>query len=268
MHKLPAITARIVEHRAFQTGVIAIILLNAVVIGLGTSVLLNSRYSALFEIINEVILGLFIIEALMKMVALYPRVQDYFKDGWNCFDFAIIVASLLPASREISTVARVLRVLRVLRLISVLPQLRMLVSALVGSMSGMLNILILLSIVFYVYAVAGYHLFHDIDPTHWRTLGISVLSLFRIATLEDWTDIMYAALEHHWWAWAYFCSFVIVCTFVVINLFIGIVITNVEEAREKQKREELMPINDADLLLELRRTQDLLERVQQQVKVA
>ena len=266
MNKLAARAAVLVEHPAFRNGVIAVILFNALVIGLDTSTYLHSRYATIFETINQIILGLFIIEALIKMCALFPSSHHYFKDGWNCFDFAIIVASLLPASREVATVARVLRVLRVLRLISVLPQLRMLVTALVHSMPGMLNILILLSIVFYVYAVAGYHLFSQIDPTHWRTLGISLLSLVRIATLEDWTDIMYAALEHYWWAWMYFCSFVIVCTFVVINLFIGIVITNVEEARENQKRESQLPVSEAELLLELRRTQDLLERVQQKVK--
>jgi len=104
-----------------------------------------------------------------------------------------------------------------------LPELRLIVATLIRSVPGMFNVLALMSIVFYVYGVAGYYLFRDVDPTHWRTLGISLLSLFRIVTLEDWTDIMYAALEHHWWAWAYFVSFVVVGTFVVINLFLALI---------------------------------------------
>ena len=129
---------------------------------------------------------------------------------------------------------RLARLFRVLRLVSTLPGLRLIVATLIRSVPGMFNVLALMSIVFYVYGVAGYHLFNEIDPTHWRTLGISLLSLFRIVTLEDWTDIMYAALEHHWWAWVYFVSFVVVGTFVVINLFIAVVINSLDEAKQER----------------------------------
>ena len=124
---------------------------------------------------------------------------------------------------------------------SVLPELRLIVATLIRSVPGMFNVLALMSIVFYVYGVAGYHLFRDVDPTHWRTLGISLLSLFRIVTLEDWTDIMYAALDHHWWAWAYFVSFVVVGTFVVINLFIAVVINSLDEAKQDRLQELAAP---------------------------
>ena len=174
------------------------------------------------------------VEALIKMAARWPRVGNYFKDGWNVFDFSVIVVSLLPSTGELATLARLARLFRVLRLVSALPGLRLIVATLIRSVPGMFNVLALMSIVFYVYGVAGYHLFHEIDPTHWRTLGIALLSLFRIVTLEDWTDIMYAALEHHWWAWIYFVSFVVVGTFVVINLFIAVVINSLDEAKQER----------------------------------
>ena len=194
----------------FRHGVTAVIAINAVVIGFDTSVALSARYGGLFETASQTFLAIFVVEALIKMAAKWPRVENYFRDGWNVFDFTVIVVSLLPNTGELATLARLARLFRVLRLVSALPGLRLIVATLIRSVPGMFNVLALMSIVFYVYGVAGYHLFHEIDPTHWRTLGISLLSLFRIVTLEDWTDIMYAALEHHWWAWVYFVSFVVV----------------------------------------------------------
>lgn len=200
------------------------------------------------------------------MAAKYPKVHYYFKDGWNCFDFAIIVFCLIPATGELAMIARIARLLRVVRIVSVLPQLRILVSALIHSLPGMINVVLLMTVIFYVYGVAGYHLFHEIDPTHWDSLGISLLTLFRIVTLEDWTDIMYVALDAHWWAWIYFLSFVVIATFVIINLFIGIVVTNVQEAKETQLAELREELDTEDVISELRQTREALKRVQDQLE--
>ena len=153
-----------------------------------------------------------------------------------------------------------------LRLVSALPGLRLIVATLIRSVPGMFNVLALMSIIFYVYGVAGYHLFNEIDPTHWRTLGISLLSLFRIVTLEDWTDIMYAALDHYWWAWAYFVSFVVVGTFVVINLFIAVVINSLDEAKQERLHDLQAPPTRDELLAELTRTQNALARLQERLE--
>ena len=230
-HGLAAWSRRTVEAGWFRHGVTATIAVNAVVIGLDTSPTLAALTGGAFELASQVFLAIFVVEALIKMAAVWPRLRDYFADGWNVFDFTVIIVSVLPSTGELATLARLARLFRVLRLVSALPELRLIVATLIRSVPGMFNVLALMSIVFYVYGVAGYHLFHDIDPTHWRTLGISLLSLFRIVTLEDWTDIMYAALEHHWWAWSYFVSFVVIGTFVVINLFIAVVINSLDEAR-------------------------------------
>ena len=142
----------------------------------------------------------------------------------------------------------------------------LIVATLLRSIPSMGHVLILMSIIFYVYGVAGYHLFHEADPTHWRTLGISLLSLFRIVTLEDWTDIMYAAMAVHSWAWIYFVSFVVMGTFVVINLFIAVVLNNLDEAKAERLREMSQPPTRDEMVEELRTTQQALQKLQSQLE--
>ncbi len=264
--KIVAWSRRTTRAQWFQHSVTAAIVANAVVIGLDTSVALVARVGGAFEVASQVFLAIFVVEAIIKMAAVWPRLRDYFGDGWNLFDFMVIVVSLLPATGELATLARLARVFRVLRLVSALPELRLIVATLIRSVPGMINVLALMSIVFYAYGVAGHHLFGDIDPTHWRTLGISLLSLFRIVTLEDWTDIMYAALEHHWWSWVYFVSFVVVGTFVVINLFIAVVINSLDEAKQDRLRDLQAPPTRAELLAELSRTRNALARLQERLE--
>ena len=256
---------RIVASPWFNHGITGVILLNAAVIGLDTSDAAASRFGEGLGAANQVFLGIFVIEALIKMAAHYPRIERYFRDGWNVFDFAIIVVSLLPSTGELATLARLARLLRVLRLVSALPELRLIVTTLIRSIPSMFNVMALLSIIFYVYAVAGYHLFHEVDPTHWRNLGIALLSLFRIVTLEDWTDIMYAAMEAHWWAWAYFVSFVVMGTFVVVNLFIAVVLNNLDEAKQERLAELRSEPSYKEIVAELERTRTTLTRLEQRL---
>ncbi|MGI9304209.1 MAG: ion transporter [Gammaproteobacteria bacterium] len=256
---------RITASNWFQHGITATIIINAAVIGLDTSPGLVERYGAVFSLANQLFLAVFIVEAAIKMLAAYPQVTNYFKSGWNVFDFSIIVVSLLPATGQLATLARLARLLRVLRLISTLPELRLIVATLVRSIPSMANVILLMSIIFYVYGVAGYHLFHDVDPTHWRNLGIALLSLFRIVTLEDWTDIMYAAMDHNPWAWIYFVSFVIFGTFVIVNLFIAVVLNNLEEAKAERLAELTATPTREDIMRELRTTQEALARLRLQL---
>ena len=145
-----------------------------------------------------------------------------------------------------------------LRLISAFPELRLIFATLMRSIPSMANVVVLLSIIFYVYAVAGYHLFHQVDPFHWRTLGTSALTLFRIVTLEDWTDVMYAAMDTHPWAWVYFVSFVVLGTFIVVNLFIAVVINNLDEAKQERLRALRTTPSRDEILEELKQTQAAL----------
>ena len=261
-----AFLRRITGSRWFHHGIMAVIIVNGIVIGLDTSAALRAAYAELFELLNQVFLAIFVVEAAMKIAAEHPRPGRYFKDGWNVFDFTIVVISLLPATGQLATLARLARLLRVLRLVSALPELRLIVSTLVRSIPSMAHVIVLMSIIFYVYGVAGYHLFHETDPTHWRNLGISLLSLFRIVTLEDWTDIMYAAMAAHSWAWVYFVSFVVLGTFVVINLFIAVVLNNLDEAKQERLRELETRPGRKEILRELKTTQDMLARLERRLR--
>ena len=249
----------------FNQIIIALITVNAVVVGLETSTWVLERFSGLLYGINQLILIAFMVEAVIKMAAHGNRPWRYFANGWNCFDFTIIALSLIPAAGPLATLARLVRVLRVLRLVSAFPELRLLVDTLLRSLPSMFHISLLMGIIFYIYGVAGYFLFHEIDPTHWRTLPISLLSLFRIVTFEDWTDIMYTAMESMPYAWLYFVSFVVMGAFVMINLFIGVVLNNLEEAKLRRLDELQLPPSQTEILRELRATQESLARLQKRL---
>ena len=267
MQQISLIADRLVNKAAFEYTIITLILLNGVFLGLGTSPVLEQQYGDLLHLGNQIILGVFIVEALLKMIALAPRVDMYFRDGWNIFDFLVIVFSLIPATGEFAMVARLARLLRVLRLISAIRELRLIVAALVRSIPSVGHVMLLMSIIVYIYAIIGYQLFHEHDPMHWRSLGISVLTLFNIITLEGWTVVMDNAMQLHSWAWVYFVSFVVAGTFVVINLFIAIIINNLDEAKAERLRELEPPVSRAELLRELRTTRDALRRLEQRLEV-
>ncbi|MFV8781089.1 ion transporter [Microbulbifer sp. SA54] len=256
---------RLAEAPLFSQVIIGLILINAVAVGMETSSWILERYSGLLYGVNQLILVAFMVEALVKIAAHGSRPWRYFANGWNCFDFSIIVLSLIPAAGPMATLARLVRVLRVLRLVSAFPELRLLVDTLLRSLPSMFHISLLMGIIFYIYAVAGYFLFHEIDPTHWRSLPIALLSLFRIVTFEDWTDIMYTAMETMPYAWLYFISFVVMGAFVMINLFIGVVLNNLEEAKLRRLDELSMPPSQTEILRELRATQESLARLQKRL---
>ena len=265
MQQVSQFTERLVNRSAFEYTIIALILGNGVLLGLGTFPTLEQQYGDLLHLGNQIVLAVFIIEALLKMIAVAPRVDMYFRDGWNVFDFLVIVFSLVPATGEFAMIARLARLLRVLRLISAIRELRLIVAALVRSIPSVGHVILLMSIIVYIYAIIGYQLFHEHDPTHWRSLGISVLTLFNIITLEGWTLVMENAMQLHPWAWVYFVTYVIAGTFVVINLFIAIIINNLDEAKAERLRELEPPVSREELLRELRTTQDALRRLEQRL---
>ena len=186
-------------------------------------------------------------------------------DGWNVFDFTIIVLALIPTTGEFAIVSRLIRLLRVVRLISTIRDLRLIVATLVRSIPSVGHVLVLMSIVVYIYAIMGYHLFHQHDPDNWRNLGTALLTLFNILTLEGWTDVMNTAMEAYPWAWVYFVSFVVLGTFVVINMFIAIIINNLDEAKVERLRDLEGPPSREELLREIRATQATLDRLERRI---
>lgn len=255
----------VVKHRFFERFIIAVILLSAVLIGVETSEELASEYENWLLWGNRVVLAIFILEAGMKICAVAPRWRDYFGHGWNVFDFSIVLLSLIPGSGEFAMLARLARLLRVLRLISTIPELRLIVATLMRSIPSMGNIILLMGVIFYIYAVAGQQLFHAHDPEHWGNLGISLLTLFRVVTLEDWTDLMYTMMEVYPLSWIYFVSFVVVGTFVIINLFIAVVINNLEEAKQERLDDLREMPTHKELMRELEQTQKMLGSLRQKM---
>jgi len=228
---------RIASSPRFQHATLAVIVANAALIGFETSPALWARHGGLFNALNLAVQAVFVVEITVRLVAHAPRLHRFFLDGWNVFDFVIVALSLLPEAGPFTTVARLARLLRALRIVSALPELRLIVATMLRSIPSLANVIVLLGLVLYMYAVAGVHLFAGVDPVHWGSLPRAGLTLFEILTLEGWVDIMDASLGATPWAWVYYLSFVVLAVFVVINLFIAIVINNLEAA----KREESVP---------------------------
>jgi voltage-gated sodium channel len=255
---------RVAEHRAFHNVVLGVILVTAVVVGLETFPDLADRHQALFDAVELLVQTFFVLEIVVRLLAHWPRLASFFKDGWNAFDFAVVVVSLLPQAGAFATVARLARLLRVTRLVSVFPELRLIVSTMLKSIPSMGHVLAMLSLLLYVYAVLGVYLFREHDPDRWGTLGPAFLTLFQMLTVEGWVEIQEAVLDAFPLAWAYFMSFIFIAVFVVVNLFIAVVINNLEAAKlEHQAAEDRRnPHHTAiEALEEIRERLDHVERL-------
>ncbi|HET7293544.1 MAG TPA: ion transporter [Vicinamibacteria bacterium] len=218
----------------FQNTILVVIVANAALIGLETSPAMWERYGSLFRLANLAIQAVFAAEIAVRLLAHAPRLHRFFHDGWNVFDFTIVALSLLPEAGPVASVARLARLLRALRIVSALPELRLIVATMLRSIPSLANVVVLLGLIVYVYAVLGVHLFGALDPSHWGSLPRAALTLFEILTLEGWVELMDASLAATRWAWVYYVSFVVLAVFVVVNLFIAIVINNLEAVKREQ----------------------------------
>lgn len=238
----------LVHNKWFERTIISVIVLSGILIGIETSRSLSQNQIGWIELAHSIILGIFVVEVVLKLYACAPNVHKYFKDGWNVFDFTIVVVALIPFTGQFAVIGRLLRLLRVARLISVLPELRLIVTTLIKTVPSMFHVVILMLVLFYIYAVAGFNLFHETNPQYWGDLGTSMLTLFRIVTLESWTQIMYIDLEYHSWAWLFYVSFIVMGTFIIINLFIALVLNNLDEVKEQKKALERSQNTEAHIL--------------------
>jgi voltage-gated sodium channel len=239
---------RIANDQGFQNFILGVIVVNAVLVGLETSEALQASYGQLFEWLNTLIQAIFVIEIAVRLLAYWPRLFNFFRDGWNVFDFAIVAAALMPAGGNFATVARLARLLRVVRLISVFPELRLIVGTMLRSVGSMGHVILLLSLVIYVYAVLGYHLFHEQDPEHWGTLGLAVLTLFQVLTLEGWVELQEIGLRINPSVWIFYGTYVLIAVFIVVNLFIAVVINNLETVKAEHQAAEERASSHGDLL--------------------
>jgi voltage-gated sodium channel len=228
---------RVADSGVFQGFILVVIVLNAITLGVQTydiSAGLDSTLSTL----DDVFLGIFVVEIAIRVAAFGQRPQAFFRDGWNAFDFIVVAAAFAPGLRENATLLRIVRLLRVVRLVTVLPDLRILVRALVRSIPPILSLVVLTVMLMYVYAMVGWILFGDEDPENWGNIGEGLLSTFTMLTLEDWPALLEAGIEIHPASWMFFVSYVLLASFLVINILIAIIINSMEEVHQAERREE------------------------------
>lgn len=231
---------RFVESTGFQRFIIAVILVNAVTLGLETSAGVMAAVGPALLILDKVALAIFVLELALKL-AVYRLA--FFRQGWNIFDFVIVAISLAPllgmAGTQSLSVLRAFRILRVLRLLSVVPRMRSVIQALFDALPGMGSIIGVLAIIFYVSAVLATKLYGPSFPENFGDLGTTAFTLFAIMTLEGWADIARGVMEVYPWAWLYFIPFILITTFAVLNLFIAIIVNSMQALHDKQVKEDM-----------------------------
>jgi voltage-gated sodium channel len=212
--------------------VIGLILLNAVTLGLETSASITAAWGGALRVADNVLLYLFTAELALRIFAFRGR---FFRDPWGLFDLVVVAIAWMPATGALS-VLRALRVLRVLRLISVVPSLRNVVEAMLHALPGMGSIVLLMGLIFYVFAVMATKLYGEILPDRFGTLGLSLYTLFQMMTLESWSEAnVRPILEHQPLAWMFFVPFILIATFVVLNLFIGVIVDSIQTLRAQRE---------------------------------
>ena len=255
----------LIESRRTQHIITALILINAVIIGAETSPAVMEAMGPTLITLDRIILTVFGTEIGIK---LYVYRQNFFRNGWNLFDAAVISISLVPAS-ESTSILRALRIIRVMRLISVVPSMRKVTQALLGAVPGMGVVVSLLLLVFYVASVMATKLFGEAFPAWFGDIALSAFSLFQIMTLESWSmGIVRPVMEVYPFAWAFFVPFILVVTFAVLNLFIAIIVNAMhEEAQaaddEEAERERLE--RRAAMGSERKRALEALERMESEI---
>lgn len=222
--------ARLVVSASFQKAVIALILINAVTLGLETSDSIMASVGGVVLTLDHLLLYIFTAELALRIYAFRGR---FFRDPWGIFDLLVVAIAWVPASGPLA-VLRALRVLRVLRLISVVPSLRRVVEAMLAALPGMGSIVLLMALIFYVFAVMATKLFGEGMEEQFGTLGASLFTLFQLMTLDDWANIVKPAMEQQPYALLFFLPFIVVSTFVVLNLFIGVIVDSIQTLRAQE----------------------------------
>lgn len=276
------------DHPAFERGILAVIVLAGILVGLETSPEIVDRYGDILHWTDRIVLAIFVAEALLKIVAEGKRPWRYFTSGWNVFDFFVVTVCLIPGSGAWVAVVRLARILRVLRLATMLPDLQIIVGALLRTIPSMFYVALLLMMHFYIFAVAGVFLFRGNDPGHFGNLGVSFITLFRVVTLEDWTDVMYTAIHGShfyaaqgltpvgpepqafgYWGALYFILFVVIGAMVMVNLFIGVILTGITEMQAESLKQRLdidiLKRHEAQTLEELAKIEDSLAKLREQL---
>ncbi|MFT5504730.1 MAG: voltage-gated sodium channel [Gammaproteobacteria bacterium] len=219
------------SNRKFEVFVITIIVISAILIGAKTYDI-PVYVENIIIFLDWLITAFFLIEITIRFLG-EERKRDFFKSGWNIFDSIIVFASLVPIDNsQMALLGRLIRIFRVLRLVSIVPEMRILINALVKAMPQLFYVVVLMFIIFYIYGAAGSMFFAHINPALWGDVAISMLTLFRIMTFEDWTDVMYETMTFYPLSWIYYLSFIFFTAFAFLNMVIGIVVNTLHQENE------------------------------------
>ena len=228
---------RIRANKWFEAFVISVIVISALLVGAKTYEL-PSGMASVTLFLDWFISAFFLTELTIRFLAEKQK-RFFFRSFWNWFDTLIVVISLIPADdTELALIARLVRVFRVLRMISIIPELRILLVSLVKALPQLAYVMLLMFIIFYIYAAVGSTLFENINPVLWGDITISMLTLFRIMTFEDWTDVMYETQEVYSLSWIFYLTFIFFTAFAFLNMVIGIVVNVMERENEKARAEK------------------------------
>ncbi len=228
----------------FRYSILAIIIINAITMGLETSKPIMAEHGAIIHGLDRAILSIFVIEILLKLYAFGWR---FFKSAWNVFDIIVVGIALIPAAGAFSAL-RTLRVLRVLRIVSSISSMRRVVEGLLISIPGIISVACILLIIFYIFAVIGTNLYGETHPEWFGSIGATMFSLFQIMTLESWSmGIVRPLMETHPNAWLFFVLYILVASFTMFNLFVAIIVNSLQSESEKEaqaQREEVAAENE------------------------
>jgi len=234
---------KIRNHDVFEGIVISIIIISAIMVGFRTyDEVFPAEIFQIFSVLDYAVTIFFLIEIIIRVYS-YEKARDFFKENWNIFDFTIVALSLIPiASLDGVIIGRLLRVFRLLRLISFIPQFRILIESLITAIPRVGYVLLFIFIETYIFAAIGSILYSGIDPEHWGNIGVAMLTLFQTATLEGWPDLLDKAYSSRPFAWIFFLSFIILNSFIFLNMIVGVIIDVMIRQNDAYESEEMQAL--------------------------
>ena len=252
---------RVRHHKLFDAFIIIVIIASALLVGVKTYAV-PAWVVQLVDVLDVLITVIFVVELMVRFLGETHK-RDFFKSGWNWFDSIIVAVSLIPIEdTDMVLVARLIRVFRVLRMISIIPELRILLNSLIQALPRLGYVAALIFIIFYIYAAVGSLFFETINPALWGNIALAMLTLFRVMTFEDWTDVMYETMEIYPLSWAFYLSFIFLTTFAFLNMVIGIVVNVLEEEQAKADTDNPERSSLRNLHDEIQEVKQMLEQLE------
>jgi len=261
IERIQAASLALRNNKIFELFVVAVIIGSALLIGAKTYHI-PEHIMQVVAWLDYAVTAIFLFEIIIRFIAEENK-KRFFHSFWNSFDTLIVIVSLIPIQdSEMALIGRLVRIFRVLRMVSIIPELRLLLNSLVRALPQLGYVLLLMFIIFYIYAAVGATFFADINPVLWGDISISLLTLFRVMTFEDWTDVMYETMEMYPLSWFYYLTFIFLTAFAFLNMVIGIVVNVLEDehAKEREAKEEAEgKMSIEDLAAEIQELKALLK---------